>query len=79
MEQQMKKDIEIIMRQTNCLDVHLIKEKYIKYNGDIVEVVLNMLELNTATTEEKKNNVFEEFRDILAEKDKIYFANALKR
>jgi hypothetical protein len=65
-----KEDIATIMRQTECYDTKLIKEKYEKNGNNVLETVYDILDMKiekpVATTE------FDKMREILEEKDKLF-------
>ncbi len=69
--EQQKKDIEMIMRQTEHYDVKKIQEIYLQNKENVLDTVYQLLNLNHQTVP-KKDDPFAEMRKILDEKDKIF-------
>lgn len=72
-----KKDIELIMRQTECYNTALLKQKYLENNGNVLETICDVLEV-VKKEEAIKQDKFTEFRAVLEEKDRL-FNVAMKR
>lgn len=78
-------DLEMIMRQTSCYNVKFLKERYNKCNNDVLATIIDIM--NIPEPDRKQDRLpetkFSQFRNIIAEKDKIYTKkmeeNALKR
>ena len=79
-------DIRLVMKQTDCQDVALVKNTLIRNNYDILNTICSILEIQTnqqskqRKSEDEKTkgpfqDTFEEFRNILNEKDQIYHSN----
>lgn len=71
-----KDDIATIMRQTECYDVEIIKEKYSLNNHNVLETIFDIM--NMKTIEKKPSNKFEEMRIIMDQKEKLFF-NAMQK
>jgi galactitol-specific phosphotransferase system IIB component len=71
-----KEDIATIMRQTECYDVKLIKKKFIENNMDTLDTIFDIMNMKEEVEEPK--NDFDKMRNILNQKEELYF-QAMKK
>jgi hypothetical protein len=70
---EIKKDIELIMRQTECYNINSVLERY-KFNKcDVMETIMDILDLKPAVPKDIPESELELFRKIMEEKDQMYF------
>lgn len=67
-----KFEYDLIMNQTGINDKNLIEKIYFEYKSDTVKTILKLLEIELPVRTEKIRNVFDDFREILDEKDTIF-------
>jgi hypothetical protein len=72
-----KDDIATIMRQTECYDINLIKEKYINNNKDVLETIFDIM--NMKIIDDKPKTDFEKMREIVDEKEKLFHEKSSKK
>jgi hypothetical protein len=71
-----KEDIATIMRQTECYDIKLIKKKFIENNRDILDTIFDIMNMKEEVEEPKTD--FDKMRNILNQKEELYF-KAMKK
>lgn len=67
-----KFEYDLIINQTGINDKNLIEKIYFEYKSDTVKTILKLLEVKLPVRIEKTRNVFDDFREILDEKDTIF-------
>ena len=76
-----RENVEIVMRQTSCYDVKLIKEKLAANRDDVVATICDLLDIRAP---DPPKDPMSDVRTVLEEKDAMFHAkiadpNARKR
>lgn len=72
----LRENVELVMRQTECYDVNIIKKKLIEHNDDVVATVCDIMNIGRPV---KKTDEFAEMRQILEEKDALFHKHPLQK
>jgi hypothetical protein len=64
-----KSSIEIVMRQTECYDVKFINDVLLKNKNNELDTIIEILDLKQP---EKEKTIFDDMREILNDKEKIF-------
>jgi hypothetical protein len=67
-------DIETIMRQSQCYDVHHVVNIYKENNRDVVNSICKLMSLpDQSSSKQDDSSPFTEIREIMKEKYEIYY------
>jgi hypothetical protein len=67
---QEKENIALVMRQSECYDVNIVREKLAQHNNDVVEAVCDLMNIGQDVSVITADR-FAEIRAILHDKDNV--------
>lgn len=70
---QEKEDIALVMRQAECYDVKIVREKLVQHNHNVVEAVCDLMNIGQDVSVITADR-FAEIRTILNDKDNVMLA-----
>ena len=71
--QEIRQDLELIMRQTECYNMEVLLEKYKMNKCDVLETIFDILDLKPSLPGNATPTELETFRKIMEEKDNMFF------
>jgi hypothetical protein len=75
MNDEHRSNVEVVMRQTECYDISLIKRKLQEHDNNVVDVICDLMTLPTAPAPpplSSSQSHFEDIRSIMDEKDRLF-------